>query len=87
MGLVALRRLSEELPLPPPPSQSPPAFVCGGTRDCIVDVTAVRELAAHCGVEPQLLENHAHDLMLVRLHRVLNYFPDRMRCTLVECSP
>ena len=63
-----VRRLSEEIPLPPPLLGAPPAFVCGGTRDCIVDVMAVRELAAYCGVEPHLLDGHAHDLMLVRVN-------------------
>ena len=66
VGLLDVRRLSEEVPLPPPPPGAPPAFVCGGSQDRIVDVPAVRELAAYCGVEPLVLEGHAHDLMLVR---------------------
>lgn len=63
VGLVDTRKLKEELPIKFP-DQRPPAYVAGGDTDCIVDVTAVQELAAALGVEPVIHHNMAHDLML-----------------------
>ena len=40
-------------------------FICA-IQDWVVDVTAVRELADYCGVEPIIFDSAAHDLMLVR---------------------
>ena len=59
------RRLTMQVPIPPPGDGAPPAFVAGGTDDWIVDVEGVRELAAWCGVEPRVFPRIAHDMMLV----------------------
>lgn len=55
-----------EVPLPAPPAGHPPAFVLGADADNIVDVQAVEETAALYNVQPHILHNSAHDVMLVR---------------------
>lgn len=58
--------MKEEVPLPLPPGDHPPAFVLGGDQDVIVDIQALEESAEVYGVKPVILENVAHDIMLVR---------------------
>ncbi|KAL6747522.1 esterase-like protein [Haematococcus lacustris] len=62
--LMDLADVNKQVPLPPPPSFAPPAFVLGGADDKVVDVEAIQELAASYGVEPIILPNMAHDVML-----------------------
>ena len=46
--------------------KDPPIKTSFAIQDWVVDVTAVRELAEYCGVEPIIFDGAAHDLMLVR---------------------
>jgi hypothetical protein len=55
-----------EVPLPDPPLDHPPALVLGATDDLIVDVQALEETALLYGVDPIILDDSAHDVMLVR---------------------
>ena len=57
--------MKEEVPLPLPPKDHPPAFVLGGDKDLIVDVQALKESAEVYGVQPVILKDAAHDIMLV----------------------
>ena len=57
--------MKEEVPLPAPPADHPPAFVLGAERDTLVDAPAVEETAALYGMAPVVLRNCAHDVMLV----------------------
>ena len=57
--------MKEEVPLPLPPKNHPPAFVLGGDKDLIVDAQALEESAEAYGVQPVILKNAAHDIMLV----------------------
>ena len=57
--------MKKEVPLPLPPGNHPPAFVLGGDQDVIVDIQALEESAEVYGVKPVILENVAHDIMLV----------------------
>ena len=65
LRLIDLTDMQRNVPLPAPPAHCPPAFVLGGATDCVVDVTAVLELAKHYSVEAVVLDNCAHDCMLV----------------------
>jgi hypothetical protein len=56
--------MNSQVPLAPAPASAPRAFVLGGEEDCVVDVEAVRELAAYYGVQPNVLPGMAHDCML-----------------------
>ena len=67
MQTLQVSRMKEEVPLPAPPADHPPAFVLGAEHDMLVDVPAIEETAALYGVAPVILENCAHDVMLVRL--------------------
>ena len=58
--------MKEEVPLPGPPGGHPPAFVLGTQQDRLVDVPAVLETAEVYSVQPVLLADCAHDVMLVR---------------------
>lgn len=62
--LLDLRDMTKQVPLPKPAGAAPPRFVLGGELDNVVDVEAVRELGAYCGVEPVVLPWLAHDCML-----------------------
>ncbi len=57
--------MKEEVPLPPPPSNHPPTLVLGGGEDVIVDRQALEESGRVYGVQPVILKNAAHDIMLV----------------------
>lgn len=57
--------MKSEVPLAAPPADHPPAFVLGANEDLIVDVQAVEETAALFNVEPHILRDSAHDVMLV----------------------
>ncbi|GBF98148.1 phosphoserine aminotransferase [Raphidocelis subcapitata] len=61
--LLDLKDMTKQVPLPQPRS-APPRFVLGGELDKVVDVEAVQELAAYCGVPPVVLPGLAHDCML-----------------------
>ena len=58
-------KMKKEVPLPPPPSNCPPALVLGGDEDVIVDIQALEESGEAYGVKPVILKNAAHDVMLV----------------------
>ena len=58
-------KMKEEVPLPLPPSNHPPALVLGGDEDVIVDRQALEESGEVYGVQPVILQNAAHDIMLV----------------------
>ena len=62
---MQVSKMKEEVPLPRPPKDHPPAFVLGGDKDLIVDVQALQESAEVYGVQPVILKNAAHDIMLV----------------------
>ncbi|KAG2500407.1 hypothetical protein HYH03_001978 [Edaphochlamys debaryana] len=62
--LIDLKDMNAQVPLPAPPAHAPPALVLGGTDDAVVDVQAVKELAAYYGVSPVVLQRMAHDCML-----------------------
>ena len=62
---VQVSRMKEEVPLPLPPKDHPPAFVLGGDKDLIVDAQALAESAGVYGMQPVILKNAAHDIMLV----------------------
>ena len=62
---MQVSKMKEEVPLPLPPKDHPPAFVLGGDKDLIVDVQALKESAEVYSVQPVILENAAHDIMLV----------------------
>jgi len=51
----------------PKPPESPPVLVMGGLSDFTVDEKALRDTAEHWGVEPCLLPDTAHDIMLLNL--------------------
>lgn len=57
--------MKSEVPLAAPPEDHPAAFVLGADEDLIVDVQAVEETAALYHVQPHILRNSAHDVMLV----------------------
>ena len=57
--------MKQEVPLPLPPKDHPPAFVLGGDEDVIVDIQALEESGEVYGVKPVILKNAAHDIMLV----------------------
>ena len=57
--------MKEEIPLPAPPADHPPAFVLGAELDTIVDLPAIEETAALYGVAPVIMKSCAHDVMLV----------------------
>lgn len=57
--------MKEEVPLPRPPSNHPPALVLGGDEDVIVDIQALEESGELYGVKPVILKSAAHDVMLV----------------------
>lgn len=60
------------MPLPrQAPGTAPPQFVLGGEIDKVVDVEAVEELAAYCGVKPVVVPGLAHDCMLDAKWRVV----------------
>ena len=65
---VQVSKMKEEVPLPLPPKDHPPAFVLGADKDLIVDVQALKESAEVYGVQPVILKNAAHDIMLVSAH-------------------
>ncbi len=58
-------KMKEEVPLPSPPSNHPPALVLGGDEDVIVDRQALEESGEVYKVQPVILNNAAHDIMLV----------------------
>lgn len=62
--LIDLADMTKQVPLPKPAGPAVPRFVLGGDRDNVVDVEAVDELAAYCGVDPVVVEGMAHDCML-----------------------
>lgn len=64
--MLQVSRMKTEVPLATPPKDHPPAFVLGADEDLIVDVQAVEETAALYHVQPHILQNSAHDVMLVR---------------------
>lgn len=76
--MVDVSKLKTEVPLPPPTEDTPPVLVIGGDRDNSIDVEGLRETAAHYAVEPIILQNVAHDLMLVRVmpHNISPYPQD-----------
>ena len=63
---VQVAKMKEEVPLPLPPNNHPPAFVLGGNKDLIVDTQALKESAEVYGVQPVILKDAAHDIMLVK---------------------
>ena len=65
---VQVSKMKQEVPLPLPPKDHPPAFVLGGDKDLIVDMQALTESAEVYGVQPVILRNAAHDIMLVNSH-------------------
>ncbi len=79
-------KMKDEVPLPPPPRNHPPAFVLGGDQDVIVDIYAVEESAEVYGVKPVILENAAHDIMLVRRNARLPLHAPRWNWVLA-CRP
>lgn len=64
--MLQVSRMKSEVPLAAPPQNHPAAFVLGADEDLIVDVQAVEETAALYHVQPHILQNSAHDVMLVR---------------------
>ncbi|KAI8467828.1 MAG: esterase-like protein [Monoraphidium minutum] len=63
--LLDLQDMTQQVPLPrPAEGAAPPRFVLGGEIDNVVDVEAVRELAAYCGTPPVVVPRLAHDCML-----------------------
>ena len=62
---MQVARMKEEVPLPAPPADHPPAFVLGAEHDMLVDLPAIEETAALYGVAPVILKHAAHDVMLV----------------------
>lgn len=69
VGLLDVRKLSSELPLPSlnrhiSSSGDLRAFVGGGKDDLVVDIPAVAEAASYFGVDPVYWESMAHDIML-----------------------
>ncbi|KAK9915403.1 hypothetical protein WJX75_008696 [Coccomyxa subellipsoidea] len=62
--VIDVSTMKREVPLAAPPSGHPPAFVLGADADNIVDVQAVKETAALYNVQPHILHNSAHDIML-----------------------
>lgn len=69
--VVDVQAVKAEVPLPTPPPEAPPAFVLGGEDDRTVDVVGVKAAATHFGVQPVVLPDMAHDVMLVRLPHTL----------------
>ncbi len=65
--MLQVSTMKSEVPLAAPPADHPPAFVLGADADLIVDVQAVEETAALYNVQPQILHDGAHDVMLVRI--------------------
>lgn len=63
--MLQVSRMKSEVPLAAPPKNHPAAFVLGAEEDLIVDVQAVEETAALYHVQPHILQNSAHDVMLV----------------------
>ena len=74
--------MKEEVPLPAPPADHPPAFVLGAEHDMLVDVPAIEETAALYGVAPVILENCAHDVMLVSIWLCFQLKKTVVRCVL-----
>jgi len=64
MRLVDMADVSKSMPIPPPPSHAPPAFILGGQDDKVVDTEAIHELAAFYKVDPVILPGLAHDVAL-----------------------
>ncbi|CAL8468669.1 g8209 [Coccomyxa elongata] len=62
--VIDVSRMKSEVPLAAPPQNHPAAFVLGADEDLIVDVQAVEETAALYHVQPHILQNSAHDVML-----------------------
>ena len=86
--------MKQEVPLPLPPKDHPPAFVLGGDKDLIVDVQALTESAEVYGVQPVILKNAAHDIMLVSSHSYVQRkrgLPVQivvdLLCSLFPCAP
>jgi hypothetical protein len=51
-------------PFAPPPSMGPPLLVMGGTADRLITPWEVRATGAYYAVEPILVEDMAHAMML-----------------------
>lgn len=81
--MLQVSRMKTEVPLPAPPQSHPAAFVLGADEDVIVDVQAVEETAALYHVQPHILRNSAHDVMLVRWCSLypLYSIPQRFTCS------
>ena len=62
---VEVSKFKEQTPLPPYNPGTPPVLVLGGDSDYTVDVEGLKETADHYGVQPVILPDLAHDLMLV----------------------
>ena len=82
---VQVSKMKEEVPLPLPPKEHPPALVLGGDRDLIVDVQALEESAEVYGVQPVILKNAAHDVMLV-IHRPDNRCAGSFACSFCSAA-
>ena len=62
---VDVSRIKEVTPLPACDATTPPVLVLGGDNDYSVDKEGLQETADHYGVQPVILPDLAHDLMLV----------------------
>ena len=57
--------MRKEMPLPAAQAGLPPVLVLGGDMDLLLDEPAIHETAKHYGVDAVIMQNMAHDCMLV----------------------
>ena len=63
--MVSVWEMRKELPLPAAPAGLPPVLVMGGDKDVILDVQALEDTAKHFSTEAVVMQDMAHDCMLV----------------------
>ena len=64
--MVDFWAMHKEVCLPAAPTDLPPVLVVGGDHDLILDLEALHETAQHYDAVPIIMEDMAHDCMLVR---------------------
>lgn len=78
--------MKQEVPLPLPPKDHPPAFVLGGDEDVIVDIQALEESGEVYGVKPVILKNAAHDIMLVSCFLIILWLLNMLTIALAHIT-
>ena len=68
--MVNVWGMRKELPLPAAPPGLPPILVMGGDNDRILDQQALRDTAEHFHTDAVIMQDMAHDCMLVSQHRL-----------------